>query len=109
MYHQRFAQTGPGFRPAAAMPFIFGRKKRMLHRPVSWHVTFFIWLFGLFCALSVGSSESFSQQNTSTPRNPGEAPSMAISETMFDFGQVDDGSEVSHDYIVGTKEKQSCG
>ena len=98
--HELFVRIGPDFRSAAAKPFIFGRKKRMLHNPFRWRAAIYLWLFGLFCTLSVGSSNSFSQQNTSAPPNPGEASSMVISETTFDFGQVDEGSEVTHDYIV---------
>ncbi len=30
----------------------------------------------------------------------GDAASMVISETKFDFGEVDEGSVVSHDFIV---------
>ena len=71
----------------------------MFEKAFKWRVSMFLCL-GLFYALSVGASDSFCQQNTLSRGNPREAPSITFSETKFDFGEVDEGSEVTHDFTV---------
>ena len=54
----------------------------------------------VICTHPVGASECLAQPTSLSSDNAGDAPSMAISETRFDFGEVDEGSVVSHDFIV---------
>lgn len=77
----------------------------MIEKPFKRRVSRLLWLGVLFCTLSVGASDSFSQQNTLSPGTLREAPTITLSETKFDFGEVDEGSEVSHDFTVKNRGK----
>jgi len=57
-------------------------------------------LLGLLWGLSSGTSPGFSQESSFSPGNPGEAPRITVAETKFEFGEVDEGSEISHDFTV---------
>lgn len=53
------------------------------------------------CSHLGGVPDSLAQQDRLFPdENPGEAPSMVVPETSFDFGEVNEGSVVSHDFVV---------
>jgi hypothetical protein len=49
------------------------------------------------------ASASLSQENVLSLANPLAGPSIQVPETTHDFGQVDEGSKVSHDFIVENK------
>jgi hypothetical protein len=46
---------------------------------------------------------SLSQVNVLSSENPEGGPSIAFSETTHDFGEVDEGVTVAHDFIVENK------
>lgn len=62
-------------------------------------------LMGFFAiGLHLGiASASLSQVNLLSSDNVGGRPSMVLSETTHDFGEVDEGVKVSHDFIVENK------
>ena len=57
-------------------------------------------LLCLFVICAHPMAECLAQPPSLSSDNAGDAPSMVISETRFDFGEVDEGSVVSHDFIV---------
>jgi hypothetical protein len=59
-------------------------------------------LLGLLfvCFIFAGAQNGYSQQSTFSSENRREAPSITVSETDVDFGEVDEGSLISHDFIV---------
>jgi len=62
-------------------------------------------LSGLLWGLPSGTFPAFSQESSFSPGNPGEAPRITVAETKFEFGEVDEGSEISHDFIVMNRGK----
>jgi len=76
----------------------------MVEKPFKRRVSMFLWMW-LFCALSASTSDGFSQESTLSQESPRETPSITFSETKFDFGEVDEGSEVSHDFTVKNRGK----
>lgn len=64
------------------------------------HVIKLLWFFLVSCTLLACTQSGFFQRNAFASENPLEAPSMVISETRFDFGEVDEGSVISHDFTV---------
>jgi len=73
----------------------------MNDRSLKWYISLSLLCLWMTWSHLGGTSDSLAQQDRSTSdENPGETPSMVISETSFDFGEVDEGSVVSHDFIV---------
>jgi hypothetical protein len=72
---------------------MFGRSSR-------WSKASFFILPCVVCiCCAAGPREAFSQMDAPS-ENRADAPSMVIQETKFDFGEVDEASLVSHDFIV---------
>lgn len=72
----------------------------MFDRGSRWSKASFFVLLCIVCIYWAGGPrEAFAQMDVSS-ENRADAPSMAIQETKFDFGAVDEGSVVSHDFIV---------
>ncbi|MEM5788146.1 MAG: hypothetical protein AAGU11_12570 [Syntrophobacteraceae bacterium] len=72
----------------------------MNDRHFKWCVSLFLLCLPVICAHPRCISYSFAQPDKSPSDSPSEVPSMVLGETMFDFGEVDEGSVVSHDFIV---------
>lgn len=65
-----------------------------------WYISTALLCLSVICSHPGGVSVSLAQQDRLSSDNPAETPSMVISETRFDFGDLDEGSVVSHDFIV---------
>lgn len=80
-------------------------------RPQKWFVGLFLvcflwlWCFGTGGALAADPAPSSIKKspgsNGSTPpANPSENPSIQISQAVFDFGEVIEGGEIVHEFMV---------
>jgi hypothetical protein len=67
-----------------------------------WSSVFLIGLLAIGLHLGIAKA-SLSQVNLLSSENPGGGPSIALSETTHDFGEVDEGVKVAHDFIVENK------
>ena len=72
----------------------------MFDRPLKWCVPLFLLCLWMPALLMGGVVDSHAQTGSSSTEESRDVPLMVISETRFDFGEVDEGSEVSHDFIV---------
>ena len=72
----------------------------MNDRSFKWCIGLSLLCLSVICGQPGGVPDSLAQQARSSSDNPVDAPAIAISETRFDFGDVDEGSVVSHDFIV---------
>ena len=82
------------------------RKMYMVERSLRWYVPLFLLCLWMAALLPGGAVDSHAQTSSTTPEEARDVPSMVISETRFDFGEVDEGSEVSHDFIVRNNGKE---
>ncbi len=57
----------------------------------------------LYLCAVCGHPDSFAQQGIFSAENQAGEPQMVISETKFDFGDADEGSTISHDFIIKNK------
>jgi hypothetical protein len=73
----------------------------MVNLGFRWSVgVFFLCIWVMCIHWAAGPREIAAQVNESSTGIPTEASSIVLSETSFDFGEVDEGSVVSHDFIV---------
>ncbi|MFZ2445054.1 MAG: DUF1573 domain-containing protein [Syntrophobacteraceae bacterium] len=72
----------------------------MNYRSFNWCISLTLLCLFVICGHPGGVTDCLAQQDRSSSDNPAEGPSMIIAETKFDFGDVDEGSVVSHDFIV---------
>ncbi len=72
----------------------------MNQRFYSRHILQLLLCLFVVCGRLIGASECLAQVGSLSSGRTGDAPSMVISESKFDFGEVDEGSVVSHDFIV---------
>ena len=59
-----------------------------------------LWLSTNGCALAAKSEESQGKEASPQASSAQEAPAMSVSESTHDFGEVTEGAEVTHDFLV---------
>ncbi len=71
----------------------------MHDRSLKWYILMSL----LYLSVVYGLQDSFAQKGMFSSENEADVPQMVLSETKFDFGDVDEGSVISHDFIIKNK------
>lgn len=67
---------------------------------IKWYIPLILLCLSVLFGHPGAVSECFAQQHRFSSENSADGPSIVLAEKTFDFGEVDEGSVVSHEFTV---------